>query len=112
LEGLPFVCSSFWDPSKIFLSFNWLVVFKSKPNGHYRQISDLKRAFGSKSMPANWPKSFPKVPVQHVLNAGTLIPMCDLYSSMGNPKTCISKLQKFGGKEALVFVVLLRNYGV
>lgn len=63
-------------------------------------------------MPANWPKSFPKVPVQHVLNAGTLIPMCDLYSSMGNPKTCISKLQKFGGKEALVFVVLLRNYGV
>lgn len=69
--------------------------------GHYGQISDLKRAFGSKSMPANWPKSFPKVPVQHVLNAGTLIPMCDLYSSMGNPKTCISNFRSLVEKKHL-----------
>ena len=100
LEGLPFVCFKLLG---FFKDISVFQLVKSKPNGHYRQISDLKRAFGSKSMPANWPKSFPKVPVQHVLNAGTLIPMCDLYSSMGNPKTCISKLQKFGGKEALVF---------
>ena len=98
MEGLPFVCF------KLLGSFKDISVFQlflSKPNGHYRQISDLKRAFGSKSMPANWPKSFPKVPVQQVLNAGTLIPMCDLYSSMGNPKTCISNFRSLVEKKHL-----------